>query len=136
MNNPPNLLTRGQLAKRSGIHAETIRYYEKIGLIPSPQRSPGGHRIYEEKHARRAKFIRGARDLGFSIREIKTLLVAMDEDQLTCAAVRAQTATHLDDIKEKITALIAMEQQLERLMAHCKGENRPECPIIEALLRS
>ena len=134
MNKPERRITRGILAKHSGINIETIRYYEQIGLMPDPKRSDGGHRIYDEHHVRRLRFIRRARDLGFTLEEIKSLLALIDEERLTCAEVLAQTAKHLNDVRKKIAELRKMERKLNRLMGECDGDNRPECPIIEALL--
>ena len=85
-------LSRGALAKFSGVNGETIRYYEKIGLMPHPIRSSGGHRIYDQSHLKRLSFVRRTRKLGFTLREIRALLELVDGDEYTCAEVMFSAA--------------------------------------------
>jgi len=126
-------LSRGLLAKQSGVNSETIRYYEKIGLMPEPVRSDGGHRVYKETHLKRLLFIRRCRELGFALEEIRGLLVLVDGGNYTCAEVRDRTTTHLNEIRQKIRDLQKMQRTLKIMVSQCDGELVPECPIIDTL---
>ncbi len=126
-------LSRGSLAKKSGVNSETVRYYEKIELMPEPMRSEGGHRVYNEKHVRRLHFIRRSRELGFSLKEVRGLLDLVDEENFTCADVLERTSIHLKDVRKKISDLKKMERTLHKMMSECDGALRPQCPIIDAL---
>lgn len=125
--------TRGQLAQKTGCNHETIRYYEKIGMMPDPPRTAAGYRIYARAHARRLQFILRARELGFSIDDIKGLLALVDGGTQTCAEVKERTERHLADIREKIADLRRIEDILATTAARCSGTDVPECPILEAL---
>ncbi len=125
--------SRGQLAKLTGVKGETIRYYEKCGLLDAPARSAGGHRIYSEDHAGQLKFIRRCRELGFAISEIEGLLGLASAGGETCEQVRQTTATHLIDVQDKIKDLRKMERALKVLIEQCDTDTSPDCPIIEAL---
>lgn len=125
--------SRGQLAKSTGVKGETIRYYEKCGLLNEPERSGGGHRIYTDDHAARLKFIRRCRELGFSISEIDGLLGLADSQGKTCEQVRRTTASHLDDVQDKIKDLRKMERTLKGLISQCKANTSPDCPVIDVL---
>lgn len=125
--------SRGQLAKSTGVKGETIRYYEKCGLLSEPARSAGGHRIYTETHASRLKFVRRCRELGFSISEIDGLLSLADIQEGTCEQVRQTTAAHLDDVQNKIKDLRKMERTLKGLIEQCETNSSPDCPIIDVL---
>jgi len=126
-------LLRGVLAKQSGVNSETIRYYEKIGLMPDPIRSEGGHRLYNDTHLRRLLFIRRCRELGFILEEIRGLLELVDEGDYTCAEVRERTIVHLDDVRQKIRDLQKMQRTLKIMVSQCDGGLVPECPIIDTL---
>jgi MerR family mercuric resistance operon transcriptional regulator len=126
-------LRRGELAKRAGCNLETVRYYEKIGLLPAPPRDANGYRSYDETHARRLVFILRGRELGFGIEEIRGLLDLIDGGSQTCAEVKARTEQHLASVHAKIADLQQMERVLTRIAAQCSGDMVPECPIIEAL---
>ncbi len=123
----------GPLSKRTGCNIETIRYYERVGLLPLPGRSPGGYRLYGEQHLKRLTFIRRARALGFSIDEVRRLLKLADERKRTCAEVRVVAAAHLEDVRAKIADLRAMERVLNATIARCADGKRSDCPLIEAL---
>ena len=125
--------TRGVLAQRSGINAETIRYYEKIMLLPEPDRSGGGYRVYTEDDYQRLCFIRRCRDMGFSLEEIRGLLSLVDGEQVSCEQVKRMADNHLADIKRKIADLKKMQRTLRELSSNCSGNDVPDCPIIEAL---
>ena len=126
-------LSRGILAKLSGVNSETIRYYEKIELMPDPVRSEGGHRIYNQTHLKRLLFIRRCRELGFSLKEIRGLLDLVDGGDYTCAEVLDRTAVHLVDVRQKIRDLQKMQRTLKTMAAQCDGGLVPECPIIDTL---
>ena len=126
-------LLRGVLAKQSGVNGETIRYYEKIGLMPDPIRSEGGHRLYNDTHLRRLLFIRRCRELGFTLKEVRGLLELVDEGDYTCAEVRERTIVHLDDVRQKIRDLQKMQRTLKIMVSQCDGGLVPECPIIDTL---
>ena len=122
----------GKLAEAAEVNFETIRYYERIGLMPRPIRTKGGHRHYGHEHLRQLTFIRRARELGFHIEEIRLLLVLNRSDNESCAEVKAIAATHLADVREKISALTQMERTLAALIEGC-AEERPLCPILDML---
>lgn len=124
----------GALSEATGVHIETIRYYEKIGLSPEPPRSSGGRRVYDEPHRRRLVFIRRARELGFGLDDIRSLLGLVDETP-SCADVYALTERHLDAIRTKIADLKKLEQTLARMAKDCDRSQAPDCPIIDALSR-
>ena len=127
-------LSRGTLAKQSGVNIETIRYYENIELMPDPMRSEGGHRLYNETHLQRLSFIRRCRELGFTLKEIRGLLKLVDGGDYTCAEVRDLTIEHLDDVKQKINDLKKMQSTLKTMVSQCDGELVPKCPIIDSLI--
>ncbi|MFU0505264.1 MerR family transcriptional regulator [Pseudaminobacter sp. NGMCC 1.201702] len=132
-NVPVRGLQRGQLSKHTGCHLETIRYYENIGLMPEPPRSPKGYRLYGETHLRRLRFILRSRELGFGIDEIRGLLDLVDRKCQTCSEVQERTKPHLAEVRAKIADLRRIERLLSQTMAQCSGEAVPECPIIDAL---
>tara|TARA_R110002073_G_scaffold193691_1_gene352655 strand:- start:94 stop:504 length:411 start_codon:yes stop_codon:yes gene_type:complete len=136
MNAAQQNVTRGVLAKQSGVNAETIRYYEKIELMPEPERTSGGHRIYKEVHLQRLCFIRRCREMGFTLEEIRELLSLVDREQVSCDHVQQITQDHVVSIRQKIKDLQRMQGTLRDLAKQCSGENVPECPIIEALLET
>jgi len=126
-------LKRGELAKRTGCNLETIRYYEKIGLLPEPARNANGYRVYDDAHADRLHFVLRGRELGFAIEEIRGLLELVEGGNQTCAEVKARTELHLASVRAKIADLQRIEAVLSRTAAQCSGDLVPECPIIEAL---
>jgi len=126
-------LSRGVLAKKTGVNIETIRYYEKIALMPDPPRTAGGHRSYNKSLLKRLSFIRRCRELGFTIEELRDLLELVDGGEYSCADVLQSTQAHLDRIRGKIRDLKKMEKTLKIISSKCSGTNVPECPIIEAL---
>jgi MerR family mercuric resistance operon transcriptional regulator len=126
-------ITRGKLAKRSGCHLETVRYYEKIGLLPPPARSEGGHRLYKNDDQRRLRFILRGRELGFSIDELRSLLSLVDSKAYTCGEIHDLTIDHLGSVRQKIADLRRLERTLARISNECSGGAVPQCPIIDAL---
>ena len=125
-------MRRGELAQRSGCNIETVRFYERLGLLPAPPRTAGGHRDYAPEHLRRLTFIRRSRALGFTLDEVRSLLVLVGGDW-TCAEVRAMTIEHLADVRRKIADPEKLERVLEDMTAQCEGGTLPECPIVDAL---
>ena len=127
-------LSIGELSRRSGVNIETIRYYERIGISPAPPRTASGRRVYGPAESRTLTFIRRARELGFTLDEIRTMLVLAAEDgKGTCGEVRAVAARHLTDIRTKIADLRAMEQVLAQTVELCDAGKLSECPVIETL---
>lgn len=124
----------GVLSDRTGVNIETIRYYEREGLLPDPPRTAGGHRSYGEDHLKRLTFIRRSRELGFSMAEIRDLLALVDGGSYTCGEVKALTIDHAKNVREKIVDLQRMEKMLDAISSQCEGGSIPECPIIDALL--
>ena len=125
----------GVLAERTGCNIETIRYYEKIGLLPSPPRSSGGRRLYTKTHLKRLTFIRRSRQLGFPLEEIRELLKLVDGGSYTCDEVKELTLNHADEVKRKIADLQRMKRVLQKITAKCEGGKVPDCPIIDALFQ-
>ena len=126
-------LTIGALAKATGSKVETIRYYERIGLLAAPARSRGGHRHYGDAALKRLNFIRRARRLGFALDAVRALLAMADGEEQNCANAERIAAAHLDDVRAKIADLERMESVLAVMVAACAGGTTPECPVIEAL---
>jgi MerR family mercuric resistance operon transcriptional regulator len=126
-------MRRGELAQRSGCNIETVRFYEKRGFLPPPPRTAGGHRDYAPEHLRRLTFIRRSRGLGFTLDEVRGLLILVDGSDWTCAEVRAMTLEHLADVQSKIADLERIARILEDIAAKCEGGAVPECPIVDAL---
>jgi MerR family mercuric resistance operon transcriptional regulator len=129
-------MRRGELAQRSGCNIETVRFYEKQGLLPAPPRTAGGHRDYDHEHLKRLTFIRRSRELGFTLDQVRSLLGLVDGGEWTCAEVRAMTVEHSADVRRKIADLEKLAQVLEDMAAQCDGGAVPECPIIDTLLES
>lgn len=129
--------TIGQLAKKARVHVETLRYYEKRGLLPEPPRSDGGYRQYSEGAVLRIQFIKHAKELGFSLKETMELLSLRVDPQTTCADVKSRTGAKIASIEEKIRNLQRMKKALTKLAAECTGKGpSSECPILEALYPS
>ncbi len=126
-------LTIGRLAATAGVNLETVRYYERIGLMPPPARTASGHRAYEPGHVRRLAFIRRARELGFSIEDIRALLGLAELSRASCAEVREIAQAHLDEVRAKLADLSKLEQILAGTVAQCSGDRTPSCPVLEML---
>ena len=129
-------MRRGELAQRSGCNIETVRFYEKQGLLPAPPRTAGGHRDYAQEHLRRLTFIRRSRELGFTLGEVRGLLGLVDGGDWTCGEVREMTLEHLGDVRRKIADLQKLALILGDMAAQCDGGAVPECPIVEALFQN
>ena len=123
----------GELSRLTGVHIETIRYYEKIDLLPAPPRSKSGRRVYGPKETRILSFIRRGRELGFTIDQIRALLNLGGPEKASCAEVREIAKHHLDDICSKINDLVKLERLLRKTVAQCSGEKVPDCPVLDVL---
>lgn len=123
----------GSASRASGVSERMIRHYEKIGLIPPPARRDSGYRDYSEADVHRLRFAANARDLGFSIEEIRELLGLWGDDHRTSSDVKALALTRAQELGEKAEALAAMRATLLELASRCEGGERPECPIIDSI---
>ena len=130
-----NKLNIGQAAAVSGVSAKMIRHYEAIGLIPSPPRTEAGYRRYSEKEVHVLRFIRHARNLGFSVKQIAELLSLWLDEHRPSSKVKTVAEQHIAELKKKIEELQQMKSELERLVHCCHGDHRPDCPILEQLAR-
>ena len=126
-------ISRGELARRTGVNLETIRYFEQTGIIASPPRTEGGHRIYDEGHVRTLDFIRRARNLGFTPEGVRTILDLGGPGKAPCAEVRDIAAHHLEQVRAKIADLTEIERLLTRTIDRCSGRPGPECAVIEMI---
>jgi len=131
-----NGVSIGALSERTGVNIETIRYYERIGVMPVPERTPGGFRTYGEAHLKRLSFIRRGRELGFSLADLRALLRLVDGHAYTCAQVRAMTLQHVAETRRKIADLRRLERVMSDMAAKCTGRRVPDCPIIDALFET
>src|ERR671919_155193 len=121
----------GTVAGRSGVPPKTIRYYESIGLIPSADRRPNGYRTYGMVDMHTLNFIKRARSLGFSVDEVRDLLELWRDKRRTSAAVKALATRHLGELDRKITEIQTMRRALADLVERCRGDHRPDCPILD-----
>jgi len=128
--------TRGDLARATGCNIETIRYYEKTGLLPDPPRTDAGYRIYSAAHATRLRFILRARELGFSMEDIRGLMGLEDGAAPTCAEVKERTERHLADVRARIADLRRIETVLAATASRCSGAEVPDCPVLDAISNS
>jgi len=126
-------LTIGETARRSGCHIETVRYYERIGLVPKPPRSGGGHRLYGGDAVRRLGFIRRARELGFAIDDIRALLGLVDRKAADCGEVKCIAERQLGAVRSRIGDLRRLERDLAGMISLCSGRKIPDCPVIDSL---
>lgn len=123
----------GQASKVSGVSAKMIRYYEQIKLISPAHRSQSSYRTYSENDIHTLQFIRGARDLGFSVEQMKTLLALWRDRSRASADVKAVALVHIAELERKAAAIDAMTRTLKHLANTCQGNDRPDCPIIEEI---
>jgi len=128
-----DVLTIGLLAEQTGTKVETIRFYEKCGLLPEPSRTAGNYRSYEPAHLNRLSFIRRARDLGFSLDQVRALLDLSDDRGRSCEAIDAIAKEHLAEVDRKIADLRALRRELGNMIDQCRCGTVAECRIIEAL---
>jgi MerR family mercuric resistance operon transcriptional regulator len=126
-------LSIGDLSRLTGVHIETIRYYERVKMLPAPPRTIGGRRAYEGSHRRTLGFIRRARDLGFSLDEIRALLDLNGSGRASCAEVQAVASLHLVNVRAKIADLARLEAVLSETVAQCVSNLTPMCPVLDIL---
>jgi Cu(I)-responsive transcriptional regulator len=120
----------GEAAQASGVSAKMIRHYESIGLVDAPPRTEGGYRRYDERAVHTLRFVRRARNLGFSLDEIRDLLSLWHDRGRASADVKALTLRHVADLEQRIAELANMRDTLRDLAQACSGDDRPDCPIL------
>ncbi|MCZ2340661.1 MAG: heavy metal-responsive transcriptional regulator [Bacteroidales bacterium] len=121
----------GEVAKRAGIGVETIRYYEREGLLLEPERRPSGYRLYDESTVERLEYVRRAKELGFTLAEIKELLDLSFTSRSCCEHIRHRVETKISDIEQKIQLLQQMKHSLDKIVEHCREKHFTEiCPLI------
>jgi MerR family mercuric resistance operon transcriptional regulator len=123
----------GELSRLTGVNIETVRYYERIGMLPAPPRTASGRRVYDATRRRILAFIRRSRELGFSLDEIRVLIRLGGPEKATCCEVREIAARHLEDIRAKIADLRKLERLLAKTVAQCSGRMVPDCPVLDVL---
>jgi MerR family transcriptional regulator, mercuric resistance operon regulatory protein len=126
-------LSIGELSRLTSVNIETIRYYEKIKMLPCPPRTEGGHRIYGSKETRVLAFIRRGRELGFTLDEVRALLNLAAPGKASCAEVREIAKHHLKDTRAKISDLAKLERLLAKTIARCSGKAVPDCAVLDIL---
>ena len=129
-------MTIRPLSEKTGCNIETIRYYERIGMMPKPPRTAGGHRVYREEHLKRLTFIRRSRELGFTLDQVRNLLLLVDGDDFTCDEVKTMTLEHADNVHRKINDLKKLERVLKDMVSQCDRGDVPDCPVIDALFQT
>jgi Cu(I)-responsive transcriptional regulator len=123
----------GRAAEAAGLPVKTVRYYADIGLVDAPDRSETGYRRYDEAAVRKLAFVRRARDFGFSIEECRELLSLYEDQSRSSGDVRRIAQAHLEEIEEKQRQLAALHDELAHLVKACRGDDRPDCPILDRL---
>jgi len=123
----------GELSRLSSVNIETIRYYERIKMVPAPQRTASGHRVYGAAELRMLSFIRRSRELGFSLKEIRALLRLGAPGKASCNEVKVIATHHLEDIRAKLSDLRKLERLLAKTVARCSGKKAPNCPVLDIL---
>ena len=125
----------GEAARASGVSARMIRHYEEIGLVPPAGRTAAGYRVYAPSDVHRLRFVKRARDLGFSMAEIGQLLALWNDRRRKSSEVKRLAMKHVAELERKIAELQSMRETLMQLAHHCHGDLRPDCPILEDLAR-
>jgi len=123
----------GELSRATGTNIETIRYYERIGLLPAPHRTAANYRSYGDPHRARLTFVRHSRDLGFTIDEIRSLLDLSDDPGRDCSEADRIASRHLEQVEDKIAQLTRLRDELTRIVGRCRGGIAADCRVIEAL---
>jgi Cu(I)-responsive transcriptional regulator len=129
------LMDIGRASRESGVSVKMMRHYESIGLLPKAARTRANYRVYGANDVHTLRFIRRARNLGFSMEQIRELLGLWKSKSRPSAAVKKIARAHVDELKQKIAALQGMVKTLEHLVHHCHGDQRPECPILDDLAK-
>ena len=128
------MFTIGKASEQSGVNIETIRYYEREGIVPKPGRSAGGRRLYSSDEIATLRFVRRCRDLGFPISIIQTFLSLTEQDDRSCGEVRTLAENHLDDINAKIENLTRLREALQSLSSNC-NDGSTACPMLDSLMK-
>ncbi|MGH6737083.1 MAG: MerR family transcriptional regulator [Methyloceanibacter sp.] len=123
----------GEFSQRTGVNVETIRYYERIGLLPKPPRTSGRHRVYDHSHVQRLRFVRRGRELGFTLEDIRTLLALAERSKEACAETKEMTLRHLADVRGKIASLKKLDRALAEMTSACRPGRQRSCPILDTL---
>ena len=123
----------GAASRRSGVNIETIRFYERSALLKAPPRTAGGHRVYDTDGVKRLNFVRRARELGFTLDQVRALLALADEEETSCAQVAALANDQLNAVRGRLADLARMETVLAAMIERCASGTVPACPILEAL---
>jgi MerR family copper efflux transcriptional regulator len=127
------MMNIGEAASTSGVSAKMIRHYEELGLLPEARRTESGYRQYEPADVHTLRFIRHSRDLGFSLSEIAELVSLWRDRKRPSRQVKALAETHIRELEQKASEILAMKSALEHLVHCCHGDDRPECPILDGL---
>lgn len=122
-----------EVARESGVSPKTIRYYEQVGLIGPAQRGANGYRLYDQRAVEVLRFVKRARDLGFTVEEVGELLALWNDPDRAAAEVKAVAARHLERIEAKLRELEALRRTVDDLVHRCHGSDRPDCPILDDL---
>lgn len=130
------LMNIGNASRASGVSVKMVRHYESIGILPKAERTEGNYRLYGSNEVHTLRFIKRARDLGFSMEDIRALLGLWQSKSRRSASVKKIVGAHVEDLKRKIAELESMVKTLEHLAHHCHGDHRPECPILDDLAKS
>ncbi len=127
------MISIGTLSERTGVHIETIRYYERSDVLPKAQRAGNGRRVYQVDDVRRLLFIRHARDLGFDLNAVRELLQLQEQPEQSCQTASRLASTQLDAVENKIERLTLLRAELKRMVASCENGRVAECRVIDAL---
>lgn len=123
----------GKLSQLTGVNIETIRYYEKIKVLPAPLRTENGRRVYGPTERRILAFVRRSRELGFSLDDVRALMRLGGPEKASCREVREIAAHHLEDIRAKLSDLKKLERLLAKTVVRCSGKTAPDCPVLDIL---
>jgi MerR family transcriptional regulator, mercuric resistance operon regulatory protein len=128
--------TIGHLSKKTGVNIETIRYYERIGVMLEPDRTANGYRQFSHDDLKRLSFVKKCRELGFSLEEVRTMLVMVDNDHLSCGEIHEMTTGHLAAVEQRIRRLRSLKGVLSKMADQCTQGDVPDCPVIDALFET
>jgi MerR family mercuric resistance operon transcriptional regulator len=125
----------GDVSRITSVNIETVRYYERIGIMPKPDRTGGGTRQYNHEQLKRLHFVKRSRELGFNLEEVRALLKLVDRSDFTCGEVHSMTVEHLITVKRKLADLRRLEKVLKSMASECSQGEVPDCPIIDELFK-